>query len=376
MGTDTKKQLRVGMIGYKFMGRAHSNAYRNLSFYFDTKYEPIQQVICGRNEEEIKRVSLKFGWKEWETDWRKVIEREDIDVIDIATPNYLHAEIAIAAINAGKHVICEKPLAMNVEEAKSMLEVIKETGKKALLCHNFRYVPAVVHAKKLIEQGFIGNIYSIRSVYLQDWGMEEGGDFSRGWRVDKKLAGSGVLGDTASHIIDLARFLIGNEIKEVVGIMDTFKKQRSIDKEYQVEDSALFLAKFNNGVSASFEANRFATGNKNANCFEINGEKGTIRWNLESLNELQVYSKEGRLDTHGFRNIHCTNEVHPYGGAYWSEGLGIGYGESFLHLFESFFNEIDRYENNYPDFEDGLNIQMVLEAVERSVKEHSWVQVN
>ncbi len=371
-----RKQLRVGMIGYQFMGRVHSYAYRNLSFYFDTDYVPIQQVICGRNEEEVKKAAVQYDWIEWETDWKKVIEREDIDVIDIATPNYLHAEIAIAAAKAGKHIICEKPLAMNVKEASQMGEAVEKSGVKAMICHNYRYIPAVLYAKKLIEQERLGKIHQVRAVYLQDWGTESGGKFSSGWRSDKQLAGSGVLGDTASHIIDLACYLLNDEVEEVVGIMDSFVNQEGSKQKSPIDDLALFLAKFKKGANASFEANRFAMGNKNANRFEINGDKGSIRWDLENLNELQVYIKDEQLGIHGFRKIHCTHEIHPYSSVYWAEGLGIGYESSFLHLFESFFNGIAVSEKRNPDFEDGLNNQKILEAVKLSAQEHRWVRVN
>jgi predicted dehydrogenase len=374
MGT-AFQELKVGMIGYQFMGRAHSNALRSLPFYFDVKHRPVQQVLCGRNAAEVEKAAARMGWKEYETDWRRVIERDDIDVIDIVTPNHLHAEMAIAAALAGKHVICEKPLAMNVEQAQDMLRAVRESGVTAMVCHNYRFVPAVCLAKKLIEENRLGKIYHFRATYLQDWGMNPA--LPPVWRMRKELTGSGALGDIGSHIIDLARYLVG-EIDEVVGSMDTFIARRS-DQHHthivDVDDTVSFLARFYNGASGVFEASRFSAGNKNGNRIEINGEKGSIRWDLENLNLLHVYLTDDEKGLRGFRTIHCTDVDHPYGDIYWPAGLSIGYEHTFINLMKQFFDGINTGVDPKPDFKDGVLNQMVMAAVEQSVVEHTWIKV-
>lgn len=367
------QNIRIGMIGYKFMGRAHSHAYRDLPFYFGK--QPIQQVLCGRNAEELEKAATAYGWKEWETDWRKVIARDDIDVIDIVTPNNTHAEIVIAAARAGKHIICEKPLAMNAAEAKEMLSAVRHAGVIAMICHNYRFAPAVCLAKKLIEEGKLGQIFHIRATYLQDWGMDA--SLPSVWRMRKEITGSGAHGDIGSHIIDLARHLVG-EFEEVVGMMETFIKKRGEKDAIQsvdVDDASVFLARFKNGALGTFEASRFAAGNKNGNRFEINGEKGSIRWDLESLNQLQVYLSDDEPGLRGFRTIHCTDEMHPYGGTYWPVGLSIGFEHTFINLMNAFFNGMETGISPRPDLLDGVINQLVLEAVEESVLERRWVKV-
>ncbi|KKI90612.1 dehydrogenase [Bacillus sp. SA1-12] len=375
------------MIGYKFMGKAHSHAYRDVSFFFDPKAEPVMQAICGRNEEGVKQAAEKMGWHSYETDWRELIKRDDIDLIDIVTPNNSHAEIAIAAAEAGKHVYCEKPLAMTLEESKRMLEAVQKNNVLHMINHNYRFAPAVQYAKKLIESGRLGKIYHIRAAYLQDWIMDP--SFPLVWRLSKETCGSGSHGDLAAHIIDLARFLVG-EFKEVNGILETFIKQRPIVEEssglsgkasaekmgaVDVDDASVFIARFENGAIGTFEATRFAAGNRNGNRFEINGEKGSIRWNVENLNNLDVYFHDDEPGLQGFRSINCTEEVHPYASAYWPSAHIIGYEHTFINLIVELLNGIHNGYSPSPNFEDGVKNQAILEAVERSSETRKWLTI-
>ena len=382
-----QKEIRIGMIGYQFMGKAHSHAYRDLPFFFNTKIKPVQKAIAGRNESAVKEAAEKMGWESYETDWRRLVERDDIDVIDIVTPNHTHAEIAIAAAEAGKHIITEKPLALTLEEAHQMYEAVQKNGVTHMICHNYRFAPAVQFTKKLIEAGRLGRIYHFRANYLQDFIMDP--QFPLVWRLKKEVSGTGALGDIGAHSIDLARFLVG-EFKEVVSIMETFIKERPMGEmssglqaksnnstlgEVTVDDAALFLAKFENGALGTFEATRFAGGNRNKNKFEINGEKGSVRWDMENMNNLEVYFANDEPGLQGFRLINCTEEIHPYAGAYWPSGHIIGYEHTFIHLVHEFLNGI---ANNYqpePNFKDGLKNQQVLKAVEESAELKQWVNV-
>jgi len=382
-----KKEIRIGMVGYQFMGKAHSHAYRDLPFYFDTKLKPIQKAISGRNESGVKEAAEKMGWESYETDWRRLIEREDIDVIDIVTPNHTHAEIAIAAAEAGKHIITEKPLALTLEEAKQMYDAVQENNVTHMICHNYRFAPAVQFTKKLIDEGRLGKIYHIRANYLQDFIMDP--QFPLVWRLKKEVSGSGALGDIGAHSTDLARFLVG-EFKEVVSMMETFIKERPVGEmagglsgksdnssfgEVTVDDAVAFLARFENGALGTFEATRFAGGNRNKNKFEINGEKGSIRWDMENMNNLEVYFGDDEPGLQGFRLINCTEEVHPYAGAYWPAGHIIGYEHTFIHLLHEFFNGIANNYQPVPNFEDGLKNQKVMVAVQKSAELKRWVNV-
>ncbi|HET7658211.1 MAG TPA: Gfo/Idh/MocA family oxidoreductase [Bacillales bacterium] len=379
-------QIRVGMIGYQFMGRVHTHAYRDVPYYFGNDIVPALQALCGRNRESLESAADQMGWASTETDWRKLIERDDIDLIDISTPNRTHAEMAIAAAEAGKHVICEKPLAMTVEEAARMAEAVKKSGVVNMICHNYRFAPAVQYAKKIIADGRLGKIYHIRAQYLQDWIMDP--SFPMVWRLRKEVTGSGALGDIGAHIIDLARFLVG-EFKEVSGMMETFIKERPLGKmsgglnaevtegamgEVDVDDASLFLARFENGAIGTFEATRFAGGNRNGNRFEINGEKGSIRWDLENMNNLQVYFSDDHEGEQGFRTINCTEDVHPYAANYWPAGHIIGYEHTFINLMSELMKGIKSGYSPEPNFEDGLKNQMVLDAVERSARDRKWIQ--
>ncbi|RAV19258.1 Gfo/Idh/MocA family protein [Paenibacillus contaminans] len=380
-----KQQVRIGMIGYKFMGKAHSHAYRDLPFYFNTQVEPVMQAIVGRDEAGVKAAADRMGWHSYETDWRRLIERDDIDLIDIGVTNHLHAEIAIAAAEAGKHVICEKPLAMNVEEAGRMLEAVNKAGVVHMVCHNYRFVPAIRFAKQLIDSGKLGKIYHFRSRYLQDWIMDP--QFPLVWRLRKEVCGSGTHGDLMAHSIDLARYLVG-EMSEVVGMMDTFIKRRPLGEmsgglhaevsgeqigEVDVDDAVAFMSRFKNGAFGVFEATRFGKGNRNGNSFEINGSKGSVRWNMENMNQLQLYVEDDEKGEQGFRNISCTEDIHPYAGAYWPAGHIIGYEHTFINIVHELMNGIAENKSPSPNFTDGYRNQVILDAVENSAKSKSWI---
>jgi predicted dehydrogenase len=378
------RKINVGMVGYKFMGKAHAHAYRDVSFFCESPVQPVLKALCGRDEEGVKEAANKFGFESYETDWRALIQRDDIDLIDIVTPNNTHAEIVLAAVKAGKHVICEKPLAMNLEEANIMLQAAKENGVVHMVSHNYRFAPAVQLAKKLISEGKLGKIYHIRASYLQDWIMDPA--FPLVWRLNKEVTGSGALGDIAAHIIDLARFLVG-EFSEVMGMMETFIKERPIGEmvaglkasttdgmgTVNVDDAAAFLAKFENGAFGVFEATRFALGNKNKNCFEINGSNGSIRWDFENMNLLDVFLQDDDKSLQGFRTVNVTDSCHPYMENYWPAGHAIGYEHTFINLIHELLVGIEQEKTVSPNFEDGVRNQEVLEAVERSALEKVWI---
>ncbi|WP_059105667.1 Gfo/Idh/MocA family protein [Shouchella shacheensis] len=382
-----KTEIRIGLIGYQFMGKAHSHAYRDIPFFFDTDVKPVLKAICGRNEEAVQQAAEQMGWESYETDWRALIARDDIDVIDIVTPNNTHAEMAIAAAKAGKHVITEKPLAMNVEEAIRMHEAVTENNVIHMVCHNYRYVPAIQYAKRLIAEGRIGKIYHFRANYLQDFIMSP--DFPLIWRLNKEVSGSGALGDLGAHSLDLARFLVG-EISEVVATTETFIKERPVGAmtgglsakvkgeekgSVTVDDAVAIIAKFENGALGTLEATRFAGGNRNRNQFEINGERGSVRWNIEDMNKLELYLADDEEGMQGFRTIDVTEESHPYVGSYWAAGHMIGYEHTFIHLLYEFLQGIAKNRQPVPNFEDGVQNQAVLAAVEASANDGTWKRV-
>lgn len=376
------KEINVGLVGYKFMGRAHTNAYLKVGKFFDLNLKVRLRAVCGRDEKQVKNFAEKFGWETYETSWEKLVKRDDIDLIDISTPGDTHAPIAIAAARYGKHIICEKPLANTLEEAKQMIKAVEKAKVKHMVAFNYRRVPAVSLAKKLIEEGRIGKIYHFRSVYLQDWIVDP--EFPLVWRLKKEKSGSGAHGDLNAHIIDLARFLVG-DILEVSGLMQTFIKERPLlEKDGKiskkkgkvtVDDATLFIVRFKNGAVGSFEATRFATGRKNYNHFEINGSKGSIVFNLERLNELEFYSKDEPQYLQGFKTILTTESVHPYIANWWPPGHIIGWEHTFVHEIYEFLKAIQEDKTPSPDFYDGLACQKVLDAVEKSAKERRWVKV-
>ena len=366
------------MIGYKFMGRAHSNAWRQVDKFFRLKARPLLKVICGRDEKKVKAAAAQLGWRDYSTDWREVVRRPDIDVIDINTPNDTHAEIAIAAARAGKAVLCEKPLAMNVAECRRMLAAVRKAHVTHMVCHNYRRVPAMALAKKIIEHGELGIIYHYRARYLQDWIVDP--KFPLVWRLQKNLSGSGAHGDIHAHIIDLARFLVG-EFTEVSGLLHTFIKKRPLEGRRRrlgrvtVDDTAMCLARFQNGAVGVLEATRFAPGRKNSIQIEINGSKGSLSFDFEEMNRLKFYRRGDPEAERGFRDILVTEPVHPYVGAWWPPGHLIGYEHTFVHTFADFLNAAASGKKVSPDFNDGLRNQQVLEAVERSAKSRRWEKV-
>jgi predicted dehydrogenase len=382
-----KRKMNVGMVGYKFMGKAHSHAYKDVGMFFDMDADVVMKAICGRDEQGVKEAADKFGWESYETDWRKMVAREDIDFIDINAPSDAHKEITLAAIAAGKHVFCEKPLALNLADGREMLEAAEKAGVKHAICFNYRFLPAVQLAKKLIDEGRLGDIHHYRATYLQDWLVDP--NFPLAWRLKKEVAGSGAHGDLNAHSIDLARFLIG-EFDRVIGHNRTFVKERPIPAsstglsengapakgEVTVDDATGFLADFKNGAMGSFIATRFATGRKNGNTFEIHGSKGTIRWDLERLNELEVYFRDDEPNEAGFRRILVTESTHKYAGNWWPAGHIIGYEHGFVHIVYEFVQHIASGTSFTPTFLDGVRCQEVLEAVDLSIDRGAWVNVS
>lgn len=382
------KELNIGMIGYSFMGKAHSNGFRQVPAFFpELGVKPVLKAICGRNRDAVKKAAETYGWESHETNWKKLVARDDIDVIDICTPGNEHMPMAIAALQAGKHVICEKPLTNTLKEAQEVLKLARKVRKKTMVAFNYRRVPAVALAKQLIAEGRIGTIYHWRAVYLQDWIMDP--EFPLVWRLQKSKAGSGPHGDLNAHIIDLALHLVG-DIDTVVGADATFIKKRPLAEAVDaalgakggkkmgavtVDDATLFLARFKNGALGSFEATRFAAGRRNHNRFEINGSKGSLVFNLEKMNELQFYSREDEGHIQGFREIQVGEGSQPYMGAWWPPGHIIGWEHSFTHEFRDFFDAIVNNRKFSPDFAEGAKVQAVLEAVSGSAKSKQWAKV-
>jgi predicted dehydrogenase len=369
------------------MGRAHSNAYRQVaSFFPDVALHPALHVLCGRDATAVRQAADQLGWAEVETDWRALVARDDIGLIDISTPGESHAEIAIAAAERGKHIFCEKPLANTLAEAQQMLAAVQRAGVVGMVNFNYRRVPAVLLAKQLIEEGRIGQIYHWRAVYLQDWIMDP--NFPLVWRLRKNAAGAGALGDLGAHIIDLARMLVG-EIAAVNGLTTTFIKERPLEAattsglgaeagvgtgEVTVDDAGLFLARFANGAVGSFEATRFAKGRANYNSFEINGSKGSIVFDLQRMNELNVFFDDDPPDVRGFRNILVTEGAHTYMSAWWPAGHIIGWEHTFTHTVLDLLNGIASGKSPAATFEDGVRCQAVLDAVEHSANDGGWVE--
>jgi len=373
-------EIGIGLVGYKFMGRTHSNAYRQVARFFDVDPVPRMRVLCGRNESAVKVAADALGWEGYETDYGRMLERDDIGLVDVSTPGHTHRELTIAALEAGKHVLCEKPLANTLGEAREMLEAARRAGTANMVCHNYRRVPAVQLAKRLVEEGRLGEIRHWRAVYLQDWLLDP--LFPINWRLRKETAGSGSLGDIGSHIVDLAHFLVGN-ITEVIGATETFIKERPLDEEgaggaetgqVTVDDWAAFLTRFENGAMGSFEATRLAPGRKAYESFEINGSNGSMIFNLERMNELQVYFADDPSEGLGFRTVLVTEPEHPYMQAWWPPGHIIGYEHTFVHTVKDLMEGIATGGSPAPTFEDGYRCQAVLEAVERSVESREWTR--
>ena len=375
-----KKTLNIGLIGYRFMGKAHSNAWRQAPRFFDLKREVCLHTICGRNVAELEKARVQFGWTNAATDWRKVVTNPKIDVIDINTPNDIHAEIAIAAAKAGKHVLCEKPLALDVKECQKMLQAVKKAKVVHMVCHNYRRIPAIAQAKKMIKEGVIGEIRHYYARYAQGWLVDS--KMPRLWRLQKQHAGSGAHGDINAHIIDLGRYLIG-EFDEVCGQMHTFIRKRPLPDNPKkmgrvtVDDAVQCIGRFKNGALANLEATRYATGRRNHIHLEINGSKGSLEFDFEDMNRLKFFDNTGPADRQGFTDVIVTQKdgVHPYVGHWWPPGHIIGYEHTFVHAIADFVNAVAKGKSVQPTFEEGLKNQQVLEAVEQSVNKRRWVKV-
>ncbi|MEW5974488.1 MAG: Gfo/Idh/MocA family oxidoreductase [Acidobacteriota bacterium] len=371
------RKVNVALIGYQFMGKAHSNAYRQMPRFFESDTVPVMKVICGRNQAAVKAAADKFGWEEWNTSWEEVVRRKDIDVVDISTPGDSHMPIAIAAAKAGKTILCEKPLANTLSEAKKMSAVVQKAGVINMICHNYRKAPAVGLAQRMIAEEQLGKIYHFRGTYLQDWPLDP--NLPLYWRFDKTKSGSGALGDLASHVVDLARFLVG-EISEVSAALETFIKERPLvdnpkkKGKVTVDDTSLSLVRFANGAMGTIEATRMAPGRKNYNRFEINGSKGSLCFNLERMNELEVFLVDDPVSIQGFRSIMVTDPSHPYW-KWWPAGHIIGYEHTFVHAVYDLMEAISKNKMPSPSFDDGLKNQQVLDAMERSAQSKKWVKV-
>jgi predicted dehydrogenase len=375
------KPLRIGMIGYGFMGRAHSNAYRRVNNFFDLEYEPVLLAVCARNADKAKQFADQWGYASVETDWRKLVERADIDAVDICVPNNLHRDIAIAAAKAGKMILCEKPLSMNVAEGQEMVAAVEKAGVPNTVWYNYRRVPAVTLAKKLIDEGRLGRIFHYRANFLQDWTISA--DVPQGgagvWRLDARAAGSGVTGDLLAHCIDTAIWLNG-PIKSVTAMTETFVKERRHVESGKVEpvgidDACAFLCRFANGSLAVFESTRYARGHKALYTFEINGADASIAWDLHDLHRLSYFDHRDQSLVRGWRSIHVTDGDMPYMDKWWVPGLQIGYEHSFVHQVADFLDGVAKKQPTSPTFRDALETQKVCDAVLTSAKSGQWVEV-
>ncbi|MEU8320260.1 Gfo/Idh/MocA family oxidoreductase [Nonomuraea sp. NPDC048881] len=368
-----KTTIGVGMIGYAFMGRVHSQAWRSVGAFFDLPLAPRMAVLAGRSKEQTAAAAARLGWADVETDWRELVRRDDVQIVDICTPGDSHAEIAIAALRAGKHVICEKPLANTVAEAEAMVAAAAAAPGRSMVAFNYRRVPAVALARRYVEEGRLGEIRHVRAQYLQDWIVDP--EFPLVWRLQKDKAGAGALGDIGSHIVDAAEFVTGQRVAGVSGLTETFVKERPLAGEsaglggsrteergtVTVDDAALFIGRMSGGALASFEATRFATGRKNAMRIEVNGQLGSLAFDFESMNELWFSEGGG-----GFERILVTEPDHPYVGAWWPPGHGLGYEHTFTHEIRDFLEAVATGADPSPSFADGLRVQRVLAAVEAS----------
>ncbi|MGW5735660.1 MULTISPECIES: Gfo/Idh/MocA family protein [Streptomyces] len=382
-----KRPLGVGMVGYAFMGAAHSQGWRTVGRVFDLPVRPVLSAVCGRDGTAVRAAADRLGWAAAETDWRALVARDDVDLIDICTPGDSHAEIAIAALEAGKHVLCEKPLANTVEEAEAMADAAERArarGQVAMVGFNYRRVPALALARQMIAEGRLGTLRHVRLTYLQDWLVDPG--FPLTWRLRKDRAGSGALGDLGAHIVDLAQFLVGEPVAGVSALMETFVRERPLLDgassgltaeggtalgQVTVDDAAVFTGRFPSGALASFEATRFAAGRKNALKVELNGSDGSLAFDLERLNELSFHDHTEPATSSGFRRILVTEPGHPYLEAWWPPGHGLGYEHTFVHQARDLLHAVATGEQPEPSFATGLSVQRVLTAVEESAAKNS-----
>ena len=372
-----KEELNIGIIGTGFMGRAHNNAWLDAPYYFDLPYQVVRKVACDTIGDRVETFAEQYGWLETTTSWEALVEREDIQVIDICSSNQSHMPIAIEAARNGKHVICEKPLARDAMEAEKMLDAARQANVHHMVAFNYRRVPALVLARKMIDEGKIGEVRHFNAVYYQDWLVDP--EFPYVWRHDVKESGSGAHGDMNAHTVDLARFLVG-EFEAVCGQEKIFIKERPVPgsktkAEVTTDDAMIFLARFRDGAAGNFMATRFATGRKNYLRLEIFGSRGSILFNLERLNELEYYSNEDQPEERGFRNILVTESTHPYLDTWWPPGHIIGWEHTFIHEMADFVKAIGSKERINPDFYDGLRSQQVLDAVSRSCGTGTWESI-
>ena len=383
------RTLNVALIGQAFMGKAHSHAWRNAGRFFDLPATPVLKLAVGRNQEALATFAQRWGWEDTASDWRAAVERDDIDVVDISVPTDLHAEIAIAAADAGKHVFCEEPMALTSDEARRMLAAAERAGVVHYVNHNYRRAPAVMLAKQLVDEGFVGRIFHWRGAYLQDWIVDP--SFPLTWHLDARRAGAGPSFDLGSHNVDLARFLVG-EIERVSAMTARFVEERPLPGAgaatfsagsggsgdtgtVTVEDAAFVLAEFDNGALGSIETSRFAPGRKNQHTFEIYGSEGSIAFDLERMNELQVYSRRDPEHVQGFRTVIATESVHPYVSAWWPPGHIIGYEHGFHHAVADFVRAVVDGSAIAPTFTDGLRETLVLEAALAAARSGQRVEV-
>ncbi len=375
------KDLNIGMIGYGFMGRAHSNGYRRVNNFFDLQYRPVLKAACARDAGKVKEFADKWGYESTETDWRKLVERKDIDAVDICTPNNLHKEIALACIANNKMILCEKPLAMNAKEGEEMVAAVEKSKLPNIVWYNYRRVPAVTLAKQLIDEGRLGKIFHFRAKFLQDWTINA--DLPQGgaalWRLDAAAAGSGVTGDLLAHCIDTAIWLNG-QIKDVSAMTETFVKERKHQLTGKVEkvgidDACAFLCHFNNGSLATFESTRYARGHKALYTFEINGENASMSWDLHDLHRLQYFDYKDDSIIRGWHNVHVSDGDQPYMKNWWVPGLQIGYEHTFVHQVADFLKQLETGKEAGPTFRDALATQYVCDAVLDSAKDRAWKTV-
>ena len=375
------KPLNIGMIGYGFMGRTHSNGYSQANHFFDLEYEPVLKAVCARNKDKAQAFADQWGYESVESDWRELLKRDDIDAVDVCTPNNLHKEISIAAAKAGKMILCEKPLAMNTAEGEEMCKAVEDAGVRNMVWYNYRRVPAVTLAKQLIDEGRLGKIFHYRANFLQDWtidaGVPQGGAAT--WRLDAEAAGSGVTGDLLAHCIDTALWLNGG-IKDVSAVTETFVKERvhaetGEKQAVTIDDACAFHCHFDNGSLGLFESTRYARGHKALYTLEINGEHASIRWDLHDLHRLEYFDHADDSIVRGWRSIHVTDGDQPYMGNWWVPGLQIGYEHTFVHQVADFLKSLETGEAIGPTFRDALETQKVCDAVLDSAATRSWKDI-
>lgn len=382
----SKGQIRIGLIGHKFMGKAHTHGYTSLPIFFDPPLTPIKKVLCARSSE-AREIAQRWGWEEYEPDWRRVVERDDVDLVDIAAPSTIHKEVAIAAARNGKHVFCEKPLALTLEDAREMLQAVSDAGVKHMIGFNYRRVPAIALAKSMIDAGELGELFHFRCCFQQGWLVDP--NFPLVWRLRKKDAGYGTHGDLGAHIVDLARWLVG-EFDEVVCLQTTFISERPLAAiedglfavagegrgEVDVDDASLWLFRFAESQAVgTLEVTRYGTGHRCQNRIEVNGSKGSLIFDMERMNELQFYTAADAAHEQGFRLIQVGEDSHPYMANWWPAGHIIGYGDSFVNQAHDFITAIAEDRRPTPNFLDGLRCQEVLDAADRSARTRQWIKV-